>query len=111
MDIIALIAENKIRMAIENGEFNDLPLKGKPINLSDYFKIPQNLRIAYDLLHKAGLLPEEVTLNNQIEEIKKKVKTCQDKSEVKTLLRHINYITMQLNLKKERFSKKYKRKL
>ena len=38
MDIANKIAEDKIQTAIENGEFDNLPHTGKPIDLKDYFK-------------------------------------------------------------------------
>jgi hypothetical protein len=37
------IAENKIREALQQGEFDNLPGAGKPVDLDDYFKQPEHL--------------------------------------------------------------------
>lgn len=59
------IAENKIRQAIADGEFDRLPARGA-IDLEEYFKLPSELRLAYSVLKSAGCIPEEVELLNEI---------------------------------------------
>src|SRR5581483_3876037 len=59
------IAENKIRQAIADGEFDNLPNLG-PIDLEEYFKLPAELRLAYSVLKSAGCVPEEVELLKEI---------------------------------------------
>lgn len=63
---LAKIAENKIRDAISRGEFDNLPGAGKPIDLDEYFRTPEELRMAYSVLKSAKCLPEEVELMNEI---------------------------------------------
>jgi hypothetical protein len=60
------IAENRIREAMERGEFDGLPASGKPIDLDEYFKVPGHLRMPYSILKSAGCLPEEVELLKEI---------------------------------------------
>jgi hypothetical protein len=60
------IAENRIREAMERGEFEGLPASGKPIDLDGYFSVPGHLRMAYSILKSAGSLPEEVELLKEI---------------------------------------------
>ena len=48
MDLIALIAESKIRTAIARGEFDNLPGHGRPLQLEDCSRVPAELR--YQLL-------------------------------------------------------------
>ena len=60
------IAEEKIRDAIARGEFDNLPGAGKPIDLEEYFRTPEELRMAYSILKSARCLPEEVELTNEI---------------------------------------------
>ncbi|MGH9147546.1 MAG: DnaJ family domain-containing protein, partial [Vicinamibacterales bacterium] len=38
------IAENRIREAIDRGEFENLPGAGQPVNLEEYFSTPDDLR-------------------------------------------------------------------
>jgi hypothetical protein len=60
------IAENKIRDAMEDGEFDNLPGSGKPMDLDDYFKLPADLRVAFSLLKSANCVPAEIELLNEI---------------------------------------------
>src|SRR5262245_50622583 len=59
------IAEQKIREAMAEGVFDDLPRKGQ-IDLDEYFQMPGDLRMAMSLLKNAGCLPEEVELLREI---------------------------------------------
>ena len=57
MDICESIAERKIREAMEQGAFDDLPTKGKPLDLSeDPFEDP-SMRMAHRLLRNNGFAP------------------------------------------------------
>ncbi|GAB6037822.1 DUF1992 domain-containing protein [Fundidesulfovibrio butyratiphilus] len=57
---IAYIAEQRILEAMEKGEFDNLPGKGKPLDLDDDANVPEDLRMAYKLLKNAGYAPEEL---------------------------------------------------
>ncbi|HZT75965.1 MAG TPA: DUF1992 domain-containing protein [Vicinamibacterales bacterium] len=63
---LAKIAENKIREAMARGEFDTLVGAGQPIDLEEYFRTPEDLRMAYSVLKSAKCLPEEVELMNEI---------------------------------------------
>ena len=54
--------EAQIKKAMAEGQFDDLPGKGKPIDLKAYFDTPEHLRMAYSILKKADFVPEEVQL-------------------------------------------------
>jgi hypothetical protein len=60
------IAENRIREAMQQGEFDDLPGAGKPVDLDGYFKLPEHLRFAFSILKSANCVPAEVELLNEI---------------------------------------------
>ncbi|UQZ88978.1 DUF1992 domain-containing protein [Deltaproteobacteria bacterium Smac51] len=55
---IAIIAERKIREAMEEGQFDNLPGKGKPLKLEDLSHLPPELRMAYTILKNSGYLEE-----------------------------------------------------
>ncbi|WP_067726692.1 DnaJ family domain-containing protein [Oceanobacillus damuensis] len=56
-----IFVEEKIKESIENGEFDNLPGKGKPLDLKDEFSgMPQDLKQAYRILKNAGYITEEV---------------------------------------------------
>jgi hypothetical protein len=65
-DVMRRFAEQKIREAIEKGELDNLPGKGKPLQLEDYSHIPEELRAGYKILKNAGLLPEEMDIQKAI---------------------------------------------
>lgn len=58
---IAFIAEQRILEAMENGEFDDLPGKGRPLDFEDDSNVPEDLRMAYKLLKNAGYAPAELS--------------------------------------------------
>ena len=59
MEAITLIAEERIRCAQEDGKFNNLPGAGKPLNLEDESRIPEELRLTHKILKNAGYLNED----------------------------------------------------
>jgi hypothetical protein len=60
------VAENKIREAMERGEFDNLPGAGKPLDLDEYFRLPEHLRMVFSILKSARCVPAEVELLNEI---------------------------------------------
>jgi hypothetical protein len=64
------IVESKIKEAMERGEFDNLSGKGKPLGLTAYFDMPEDVRMAYSVLQNAGMLPREVVLLKEIAELK-----------------------------------------
>lgn len=60
------IAEERIKQAIEKGEFDHLEGFGKPVDNSDYFNAPPDERIAWHILKNAGVVPEEIFLHKKI---------------------------------------------
>jgi DnaJ homologue, subfamily C, member 28, conserved domain len=60
VEALALLAESKIRAAMAQGEFDDLPGHGKPLQLEDLSRVPAELRMGFKLLRNAGFLPPEL---------------------------------------------------
>jgi hypothetical protein len=67
------LAERKIEDAIARGEFADLPGAGRPLELGDDSRIPEDLRAVYRLLKNAGYVAPEVQTLNQIAELERLV--------------------------------------
>ncbi|MGG2067366.1 DUF1992 domain-containing protein [Bacillus sp. S14(2024)] len=78
MDIFSIIAEERIRQAVEKGDFEDLPGKGKPLELEDLSMIPEELRISYKILKNAGMIPEEMQLQKDMLKIEDLIACCHD---------------------------------
>lgn len=70
---MARLAESLIQEAMARGEFDDLPGRGRPLDLSEYFSAPEEWRAAYALLKNAGLLPREVELMQEIAALKERL--------------------------------------
>ena len=64
------IVETMIKEAMERGEFDNLPGKGKPVDLTEYFETPEEIRLAHSLLKNAGMTSHEVDLLKEIAELK-----------------------------------------
>ncbi|MFN7929274.1 MAG: DnaJ family domain-containing protein [Blastocatellia bacterium] len=60
MSIFEKIAENKIQEAIENGDFERLTNKGRPLCLDEYFATPEDFRLGQPGLENAQILPTEI---------------------------------------------------
>jgi hypothetical protein len=91
-----------IQQAMERGEFDNLPGKGKPIDLTAYFDMPEEVRIAYALLKNADMLPEEAELLKDIARLKAELDSCTDDGKRKKLQKAIEHSRMKLNLMMER---------
>jgi hypothetical protein len=72
------IAENRIREAMQAGEFDNLPGAGKPIDLEGYFKLPEHLRVAFSILKSANCVPAEVELLNEIATLEQQLDAAAD---------------------------------
>ena len=66
MSAFALLAESKIRAAIERGEFDDLPGRGRPLPRDAMARVPGELRAGYRILHNAGCLPPELEARKEV---------------------------------------------
>jgi hypothetical protein len=57
-----LIAVDRIEEAMRKGEFDELPGKGQPLDLTEYFNTPSEDRMAFSILKSAGVVPLEVEI-------------------------------------------------
>jgi hypothetical protein len=92
------LIEEKIREAMERGEFDDLPGKGKPLDLDAYFATPEDVRLGYSVLKSAGCVPVEVELQKEIESLKARLDVSDNERERQSLRKEIEGKTLKLNL-------------
>src|SRR5262249_29373047 len=83
------LIEEKIREAMEQGEFDNLPGKGKPLDLAAYFATPDDVRLGYSVLKSAGCVPVEVELQKEIEALKAQLAACEDERKRQALGKEI----------------------
>ncbi len=99
---LAKIAENKIRDAMARGEFDDLVGAGKPIDLEDYFRTPEDLRMAYSVLKSAKCLPEEIELMNEIAALDRELGRAADEDARARVRRQLRDRRLQLAMALDR---------
>ncbi len=63
------IVEKKIREAMEEGKFDNLPGKGKPLSMEDNSHVDEELRMAYKVLKNAGCVPKELEHHVEIKRL------------------------------------------
>ena len=91
------LAEERIRDAIQRGEFDNLPGRGKPLNLEDDRHIPEDLRLAYKVLKNAGCLPPELELKKEISKAEELLSSMEDEGQKYRQLQKLNFLIMKLN--------------
>ena len=94
-------ADEKIEEAIARGEFDNLPGKGKPLDLDAYFAAPEHLRMGYSILKSADVIPEEMELLRQIEALKKSLHSSTTPMEEKALRQQLSEKLTNFNMRME----------
>ncbi|WP_027719314.1 DnaJ family domain-containing protein [Desulfovirgula thermocuniculi] len=102
MDILTKIAEEKIREAMQKGEFDNLPGKGKPLKLDDLAHVPEELRAGYIVLKNAGVLPEEMQLKKEIVTLQQLLNYCYAEEEQLTIKKKLSEKILRFNILMER---------
>ncbi|WP_051348704.1 DUF1992 domain-containing protein [Peribacillus kribbensis] len=96
MDIAHLIAEDKIKKAISEGEFKNLSGLGKPLELEDLSSIPESMRMAYKMMKNAGMLKsEEDKIRKELINIEDLMANCDDENEKARLSTQLNEKLLQ----------------
>lgn len=98
MDIFRRIAEEKIREAMERGEFDDLAGMGRPLQLEGDHMVPEDLRMAFRVLSNAGCLPPEMELKKEIYSLGELLRVVDDREERAELMRQLDFRLMKFNL-------------
>ncbi|SER57643.1 protein of unknown function [Gracilibacillus ureilyticus] len=118
MDIFTQLAEEKIKQAIRNGDFDHLDGKGKPLKSDLLSHVPEDLRMSYRIMKNSGYLPEEVVLKKEIVSLCDLLKLCRDAAEKKQLEKRLSekQLRFQMLMEKHQFKKtsgykKYQHKL
>ena len=98
MNFFERIAENRILEAIDNGLFDNLRGRGKPLKFEDESHIPPELRMAYKILKNADCLPPELELRKEIVQLQDLVASLPDEAEKLKQMRRLNFLIMKMNM-------------
>ena len=96
------IVEALIKAAQERGEFDNLPGKAKPIDLTSYFEMPEDIRVAQSVLKNAGITSPEVQLLKEIAELRQILTVAIDVKKKNEIQKQIQEKQMEFNLMIER---------
>ena len=96
------LAEERIKEAQRAGAFDNLPGKGKPLDLEDLSWVPEDLRISYLVLKNAHVLPPEAQLLKDIHTIEDLLKHVEDEGERRALAKSIQFKLIRLDMLKRR---------
>lgn len=94
--------EKMIKEAMERGEFDNLAGRGQPVDLSDYFSTPEEMRLGHKMLKDANIVPEELELLREAEALKAELARCSTEEERRKIRRAIDEQLLKYNLLKER---------
>ena len=104
------LVESMIKEAIERGEFDNLPGKGKPIDLTAYFDTPEDVRMAYSILKNAGMNSREADLLKEIAELKQVHAAILDEKKKKEIGREIEKKQIEFSLTMEKQKRQRRQK-
>ena len=98
--------DEKIKEAITRGEFDNLPGKGKPLDLDAYFATPEHLRMGYSILKSADIIPEEMELLKHIQDLKKSLDFSTSQIEKRAIQKQLSEQITNFNMRTERSKEK-----
>jgi hypothetical protein len=102
------IAERRIREAMAQGHFENLPGAGRPLNLEDYFSTPEEVRMAYSILKNANCAPAEVELLNEVSRLERELAQAADVAARESLQRALTNRRTELAIVFEHRSRREK---
>ena len=101
--------EQAILESIERGDPDRLSNKGKPIDLTEWQRTPEHLRMSHSILKNAGIKPQEIEIKNQIADLKAAIKSLdkeRDKVERTELVNQLNKLMVTHQLRMERMNRR-----
>jgi len=101
-ELIHEVAEKKIQEWIEEGVFDNLEGKGRPLEMEDLSMVPPDLRMAYKILKNSGDLPPELLDAQDILTAVDLLAGCADEQERYRQLQKVNFLVMKANMRRSR---------
>ena len=86
MDLFSRMAEDKIKEAIKNKEFENLPGLGKPLDLKDDLPgMSTEMKMGYRMLKNAGYISDQVDLRKELITLNDLISVATDDEEIARL--------------------------
>ena len=103
------LVEQAIQESIARGDPDRLSNKGQKIDLSDWHKTPEPLRMGYSVLKSAGIKPAEIEAKQRISELKAAIlqlDKVRDQEARTVLVNQLNGLMVTHQLKMERLRRR-----
>jgi hypothetical protein len=102
VDFLHKLAEDRIEKAQREGLFDNLPGKGKPLNLDDDIGVPEDLRLTFKILKNSNCLPIEMELQKEIYNLQQLINAAIDPETRREMHRELNFLMLRLNVLRKR---------
>ena len=99
MDYLDQLVERRIAAAIDRGELDDLPGRGKPLDLDADALVPMELRAAYRILRNSGFVPPEVECLREIGELERLIERGEDRTANSRAARRLELLWQRLDMR------------
>src|SRR3954467_14951719 len=96
------LVEKMIKEAMAKGEFDNLAGSGQPVDLSEYFAAPEDVRLGHKMLKDANIIPEELELLREAETLKAELARVSTDEEKRKIRKMIDEKLLKYNLLKDR---------
>lgn len=101
MDLSRLV-EWMIQRAVDRGEFTNLPGEGKPLKLDPFNPYVSKEEVMLNrVLHSSGLIPIEVVILKEIDDLKQKLKDLKIESEQSALKAKLKELEITYDIQME----------
>jgi hypothetical protein len=100
VEFLQRIVEERIQKAQEEGVFDRLPGRGKPLKLVDEEWVPEDLRLTFKILKNSNCLPIEVEMRKEIFNLRQLLNAAIDPLTRTALRRQLNLLVLNLNLRR-----------
>jgi hypothetical protein len=94
------LVEDRIQKAQNEGVFDNLRGKGKPLKLEDDSMIPEDLRLSFKVLKNAHCLPIDMELRKQIFNLRQLMNAAIDPEDRRAFRRELNLLVLEFNLRR-----------
>jgi hypothetical protein len=95
------IVEERIKRAQEQGQFDNLPGAGRPLDLAQDQHIPEDLRLSYKILKNADCLPPEIELKKEICRTEQLLVQMPETAERYATMKKLNFLIMKFNASRQ----------
>ena len=97
-----LIAEERIRKALKEGQFENLEGAGRPLPPDEALNLPPELRMAYRVLKNSGFCPAEIVEEREISRAIDLLEQLTDERERLAQIQKLNVMISRMNMRRNR---------